>query len=632
MRRTRINTLSKAAGLALLAACAAWLALGLSNTSTLLNAWDDLRWKMLPDRDGTAVFLVDIDEQSLAIHGRWPWPRELLADLLNRLQNQHQAAVVGVDIILTESSTEAADRALGALNPNHTIWAQAVSLMDEPVVSQGVTAQPAPCPADNPWKYPVNGWLGLAPEIASAGFRAGHIRPWTDRDLVVRRYQPFLPLDNSCMPALGLAMYGALLELPPDTPVALGNNGWHWGGIPLGLDNNGQLRLVWRTDLVRSMPAHRVLAGTAALPANAILVVGSSAVGIGDFVQVPGIERFPGAAVHALAVRQWLDRDFISVPPQHDVLVWSLLVLVFGIFWFTSRKTALVPWVAAIAIFLVWHTCAWLLWQNSIYLAITPVLWMMLALPPLQGVRLWQERRARSRIYSQFRAYVPEKVLKELVRSRVDPRQLQAESREITILFADLRGFTSLSESMSPEGVVALLNEVMDYLCRHITAFDGTLDKFMGDGLMAFWGSPTYQEDHADRAVSCARAMLQGLDQLNATLRNRNMPPVHLGIGINTGRVAVGNMGSSSRRNYSAVGDAVNTAARLQQFCKTLGCDLLVGADTAAQCRNQDLVELETVELRGKKNHVTVYTARGLEGNRARLHESDRPIYTNQTT
>ncbi|MFA5631196.1 MAG: adenylate/guanylate cyclase domain-containing protein [Porticoccaceae bacterium] len=614
MRSTLTTTLLKAVGLSLLAAGAAWMALWLSNASTLFNAWDDLRWKLLPPRDGTPVFLIDIDEQSLAVHGRWPWPREQLAELLGLLLDEHQAAVVGVDIILSEASDSDADRALGALDPNHTIWAQAVSLAGEPVVNQGVTAQAPPCPADHPWNHPVNGWLGLARDIASDGFRAGHIRPWPDRDQVVRRYQPFLPRDGDCMPALGLAMYAALLELPPDTPLALEEDDWRWGGIPLGLDHRGQLHLIWRADLIRSMPAHRVLAGNAVLPANAILVVGSSAVGIGDFVRVPGVDRFPGAGVHALAMRQWLDRDFISSPPGHDLLVWSLLLPVFGIFWFTSRRTALVPWLTAAALFFTWHFGAWLLWQNSIYLATTPMLWMLLWLPPLQGLRLWQERRARTRIYSQFRAYVPEKVLKELVRSRVDPRQLQAESREITILFADLRGFTSLSETMAPEAVVALLNEVMDYLCRHISAFEGTLDKFIGDGLMAFWGSPVAQEDHADRAVSCARAMLDDLDQLNVTLRNNGMPAVQLGIGINSGRVAVGNMGSASRRNYSAVGDAVNTAARLQQFCKTLGCDLLIGADTAALCKNQDLVELQTVELRGKKNHVTVYTSRELEG------------------
>jgi adenylate cyclase len=607
----RSNSIVKALAVAGCALLAAWLALFASNASTLFNGWDDLRWRLLPEKEGSRLFLIDIDEQSLASHGRWPWPRETLAELLGKLVTGHQAALVGVDIILSEAASADADSALAALDKDRIIWAHAASLANEPHVNQGVLTVSPPCPPDNPWHTEVNGWLGLTSGIAGSSFRAGHIRPWPDSDQVVRSYQPFLPNQGNCIPALGLAMYAALLDLPLDSPLVYQNGAWHWGGIPLGLERSGQLRLIWRQDTIAAIPAHEILAGTARLPANGVMVVGSSAVGIGDFVSIPGADRFPGAGIHALAMRQWLDRDFVMQPKHHDLLIWGMLAPVFVILWMTSRKAAMIPWLTATGIFIAWNFCAWLLWRKSIYLAVEPMLWSLLCLPLLQGIRLWQEKNTSRRIYQQFHAYVPEKVLQELIRSKVDPRQLQAESREITILFADLRGFTSLSENMPSEAVVALLNETMDYLCKHISALDGTLDKFMGDGLMAFWGSPVAMADHADRAVACARAMLDNLDQLNDRLRQQGMPAVSLGIGINSGEVAVGNMGSASRRNYSAVGDAVNTAARLQQFCKTLACNLLVGADTAALCKNQELVELDTVELRGKRNRVTVFTCAG---------------------
>lgn len=587
---------------------AASITLLLSNGSSLLNGWDDLRWELLPERDSSPVFFIDIDEQALAAHGRWPWPRQKLAELLTLLLERHQAAVVGVDVILSESGDSAADQALAALDKHRTVWAHAASLANEPSVGQGVITASPRCPGQSPWNEPVNGWLGLTQGIAGDFFRGGHIRPWPDEDQVVRVYQPFLSREGNCIPSLGLAMYASLLDLPPDSLLELEQGQWSWGGIPLGLEGNGLLRLVWRNDRINTISAREVLAGTATIPANAVMVVGSSAVGIGDFVTIPGVERYAGAGIHATAFRQWLDRDFAPPPPYHDVLVWCLLIPVFIIFWMTSSRAAVIPWLAAAALFAAWNLVAWLLWQKSIYFAAEPILWALLWLPPVQGMRLWQEKRTSRRIYEQFHAYLPEKVLQELIRSRVDPRKLQAESREISILFADLRGFTSLSENMAPEIVVALLNETMEYLCNHIADFDGTLDKFMGDGLMAFWGSPVDMEDHRERAVSCAITMLDNLDGLNEKLRAQNMPTVSLAIGINSGKVAVGNMGSASRKNYSAVGDAVNIAARLQQLSKSLDCCLLIGADTAALCPNQDLVELQTIEVRGRKRRVTVFT------------------------
>jgi adenylate cyclase len=591
------------------AALTALATLYLSTGTSLLNGWDDLRWSLFSKPQQSQVYFIDIDESSLTTYGRWPWPRERIARLLDNLLTKHKAAVIGVDILFSESDGNAATSPLAGLDQDRLVWAHAASLGDEPSVGKGIITAAPLCPTPNPWNPKVNGWLGLSDTIGGTSFRGGHIRPWPDRDQIVRMYMPFLPNGSQCVPALGLAIYGALLGIPADAPLTHNGDGWRWGGVPLGLDENGLLRLVWHTASIKAVPAHKILEGTIELPANAVMVLGSTAVGMGDFVRIPNRERFTGAGVHGLAFLQWLDRDFINTLPYQHTVTWALLCAIFLVFWYTSSSNALKPWGIAVAIVLAWNLAAYYLWTRGIYFSAEPVLWALVWLPAIQGLRLWQEKKTSKLIYDQFHAYLPEKVLQKLISAHVDPRELDAQSKEVSILFADLRGFTSLSENQAPENVVSLLNEVMEYLSQCIARHDGTLDKFIGDSVMAFWGAPVDMTDHADKAVACALDMLDHLHDLNDHLARKGFPSVDLSIGVNSGIVAVGNMGSVSRKNYTVVGDNVNTAARLQQFTKTLQCRLLIGASTAAMCRKYDLVQLREIELRGKKKQVMAYTA-----------------------
>jgi len=591
------------------AALTSFLTLYLSSATSILNGWDDFRWTLFSRDQQSQVYLIDIDETSLSIYGRWPWPRQRIADLLEKLLNEHRAAVIGVDILFSEGDNEITNKRLAELDQDRLVWAHATSLGKEPKIDKGLITAAPTCPSQSPWSQRVNGWLGLTEAIGGAGFRGGHIRPWPDSDQIVRMYMPFLPHDDQCVPALGLAVYGALLGIPADAPLSHDDGEWLWGGVPLGLEHNGLLRLAWHTDSIKAIPAHRILSGDIELPSNAVMILGSTAVGIGDFVSIPNRERFTGAGVHGLAFLQWLDRDFINTLPYQELLTWGLLCAIFLLFWNTSSATAHKPWGIAAVIVLCWNLAVFFLWTKNIYLAAEPVLWALFWLPAIQGLRLWQEKKTSKLIYEKFHAYLPEKVLQQLISAHVDPKEFDAQSKEVTILFADLRGFTSLSETMPPKDVVSLLNEVMEYLSQFIGKHEGTLDKFIGDSVMAFWGAPVEMADHADKAVSCALDMLENLEDLNGDLAKKGFPAVNLSIGVNSGVVAVGNMGSVSRKNYTVVGDSVNTAARLQQFTKALNCRLLIGESTARGCRGQNLTELRRIELRGKKKQVTVFTA-----------------------
>lgn len=593
----------------LAAALTASVTLYLSSVTSILNGWDDIRWSLFSRDQQSQVYLIDIDETSLSAYGRWPWPRQRIATLLDTLLNKYQAAVVGVDILFSEGDSQASNNQLAQLDQDRLVWAHATSLGKEPRIDKGLITEAPTCPSPNPWNQQVNGWLGLTEAIGGAGFRGGHIRPWPDSDQIVRMYMPFLPHEEQCVPALGLAIYGALLGIPPDAPLSQNDDEWLWGGVPLGLGENGLLRMAWHTGSIKAIPAHRILSGDIELPSNAVMVLGSTAVGIGDFVSIPNRERFTGAGIHGLAFLQWLDRDFITTLPYQPLIIWVLLCAIFLTFWHTSSSTAHKPWGLAAIIVIVWNLASFLLWTRNIYFEAEPVLWALFWLPAIQGMRLWQEKKTSKLIYEKFHAYLPEKVLQQLISAHVDPRELDAQAKEVSVLFADLRGFTSLSESMPPKDVVSLLNEVMEYLSQFIGKHEGTLDKFIGDSVMAFWGAPIEMGDHADKAVSCALDMLDNLDKLNDDLAKKGFPAVNLSIGVNSGVVAVGNMGSMSRKNYTVVGDSVNTAARLQQFTKALNCRLLIGESTAKGCRGHNLLELRKIELRGKKKQVIVFTA-----------------------
>ncbi|GIX30012.1 MAG: adenylate/guanylate cyclase domain-containing protein [Porticoccaceae bacterium] len=589
---------------------AALAAVLLGRTTTLLAFVDDARaLRLAAEAPGTAVWFVDIDEASLARLGPWPWPRARLARLIEAILRQGVAAV-GVDVILADDGDVAGSRLLARLDRERLVWAVAPSGPGEAAVRRGRLPGAPPCPPDHPWGAPARGFLGLAETIADdQPFRAGHIRPEPDGDGRVRTYLPFVEVDGRCLPALGLALYGALLGIPPEAPIEREGGTYRWGGIALGLEPDGRLRLLWRLSALGSVSAAALLAGEATLPAGAVVLVGSTALGTGDVVATPAAKRFTGAGVHALALGQWLDRAFLVRPAWHDPLVAALLATFLLACWPLSARHAAAPWLAWGALAAGWFAAAQFAARVGLWLEVAPFLWVLPALPALQGLRLWQQHGERRLLERQFEAYLPEKVLRQLIETRADPHRLAAEAREVSVLFADLRGFTSLSETLPPERVVELLNLVMDQLAEEVARFDGTLDKFLGDGLMAFWGAPVPMADHADRAVACAQAMLDGLPRLNRRLVERGMPAVDLTIGIDSGTVAVGHLGSRSRKNYTAVGDVVNVAARLQQRCGDLGVRLLVSERAARACRRVSLVALCAVSLKGKREPVAVFTA-----------------------
>ena len=255
--------------------------------------------------------------------------------------------------------------------------------------------------------------------------------------------------------------------------------------------------------------------------------------------------------------------------------------------------------------------------------SLTLVLVIMLVNLPLDH---WLEARARRALAQRFAAYVPPELVRQM---QAEPSRytMRARTEDVTVLFCDLRGFTGLAEGMEPLAVQALLSEVFGRLTQIIQAQQGTIDKYMGDCIMAFWGAPLPAPDHATRAIRAALAMCQSLTQFTRERRAAGLPAITAGIGVNTGTVAVGDMGSSVRRAYTVIGDAVNLASRLEQLTQVYGVNLIAGETTYAQTGDWVWQELDRVRVRGRHQAVSIYTVRAAAGEVTPALESELALW-----
>ncbi|MFO1339530.1 MAG: adenylate/guanylate cyclase domain-containing protein [Burkholderiaceae bacterium] len=667
MKLTRRGALWLAAGA--LALLGAWHAAvsplaPLSRLDTLL---DDLQQRhaaaaaaAMPHPD---ITIVDIDEASLAAIGRWPWPRERLAALVDELAQRQRVAAIGFDLVFAEPDPGAwpALAALAESEPSlaaplaahAAAWRErldqdarfAAALAHAPVpvvLGAYVTADrggarhgalPPPWlpghDADGrPYRLPA--WTGYGANLArlaEAAPRVGVFNALPDDDGVLRRVPALVRLDDGLQPSLALALWRGLTGRP-----ALGAESSPLAGaaeldalvFELGdgrarrvhLDEQGALRVPFGgRGRFRHVPAAALLAGQLAPGslAGQVVLVGSSAPGLADLKPTPIHPSLPGVDVHAHLLAGLLAGDMPYRPAWAPGFELMQLLLVLGLAALAASRLgpswALVAVVVLGMALLLAHGLAaagpgWVLPRASA-LVLGGVLGVGVLL--VSFLREWDGRRSLFRLFS---LYLPADRARALARDGAG-QAMAADNRELTVLFCDLRGFTSLSEGLAPDALRELLNLYFSRATEIIHAHGGTLDKFIGDAVMAFWGAPQAQPDHARRAVDAALALAASLPGLNAELATRGLPPLRLGVGLATGVACVGDLGSRLRRSYTAVGDTVNLAARLEALTRELGVDVLVADTTHAACG--ELPGMRWVErgqhaVRGRRQAVTLFT------------------------
>ncbi|CAM5388221.1 Adenylate cyclase 2 OS=Afipia felis OX=1035 GN=cyaB_1 PE=4 SV=1 [Afipia felis] len=608
------------------------------------------------------VVIVDLDEASLARFGQWPWPRTRVADLVARL-TEADAAVIAFDIVFAEPDRlspsrvvenfrkldEAMRQQFKSLPDNDEVLADV--LRRSPVVL-GESGLPyvTPAPAGDspplglatlggdPSSYLMNfpGRLRNTAVLEQAAPGRGLFTIRTERDGIVRRVPLIMMAQGSLMPSLTFDMLRVAVKA--DTLLVKSDDaGVTSVGVPgfeIPTDPSGQLWVYFgKHDPARYVSAADVLDGKAGRDvfSRKLVIVGTSAVGLLDIKTTPLDRVMPGVEIHAQVLENILSDSVLS-RPNYAFGAEIVAAILFGllIVW-------LAPVLSPVALLLLGGTVAAMLAGASWYLFVRDRLLVDFTFPLLASAVVYltlvfngyvREQAQRRRIRSAFGQYLSPALVEQLAQAP-ERLVLGGEEREMTVMFSDVRGFTTISESFrhDPQGLTSLMNRLLTPLTQAIIARKGTIDKYMGDAIMAFWNAPLDDAQHAVHACEAALDMLEKIDSLNAERQNeaaeqgRPFMPLNVGIGLNTGPCVVGNMGSDLRFDYSVLGDSVNLASRLEGQSATYGVPIIAGSRTALAVKgNIAILEMDLVTVKGKQEPAAIYAILG----RADLAHSER--------
>lgn len=582
-----------------------------------LNQDHRLRWQ--PPEFEPRVLIVDIDEKSLQEQGRWTWPRRTLARLVERIVDEGQARVLGFDIVFAEPEPA------GDLSLAEAIRSRPVVLgyyFSRQAGARRIGRLPSSVfegDAFDGWLLPQWDGFGANQErLSDAARSSGFYNAQLDDDGVVRSVPVLTLFNGQVYESLALAMLRVYGENPP---IAL-------DGQLLSLD--AQTRLPLARDLTARVPfagqagpqagrfeyisATDVIEGRVdpARFRDRIVLVGASAPGIGDRHTTPVSIDTPGVEVQATLIAGALAGHMPYVPWHAELTVSLITLLVAG------AAALVMPRLGAAGIVLL-AAALLLVLQSANALMFGVLDWITPVAAPMMAVVLiailnlatghFIESKARQAVVALFGQYVSPKLVQRMAREP-SAYPIESQNKRLTILFADIRGFTRIAESMDPQVLREYLNTFLTRMTEVIHQHQGTVDKYMGDAIMAFWGAPVDDLEQEDHAVVAAIAMQDAAEELSRDFARRGLPPLVIGIGINSGTARVGDMGSQLRRAYTAIGDAVNLAARLEALTKRFGLPVLLGEMTARQVIRVELVALGEADVPGRTERVRVFCPR----------------------
>jgi adenylate cyclase len=605
------------------------------------------------------VAVVAIDEESLRRIGQWPWPRTEVGRLLERL-HEAGAAVIALDVVFSEpdrtSPGELAGRlaradpalvaALRALPDNDALFAQSVGRT--PVVAgYFLTPEPGPgriaakggiavsgSPPDAALRSYAGAIVSLAP-IQQAASGTGFLTFAPDRDGIIRRVPLLARAQGEIVPALSVEALRVAQGAGSVAVKTSDGSGNLSGGSEVGVTalkvgdftvpttRAGELWVHYPpAGSAKAVPAWQVLSGALSPQqmeqrfSGKIVFVGAAAVGLHDLVATPVQDRELGVNLHARAAEQMLLGEFLTRPDWAPGLE-RALVLLFGIVLLLALPRLGAVKGAALGVILAAAALAgsWLAFTQARFLLdptwpLAAILAVYLAVTMLT---YWLEERRRSHIHRAFDHYLSPDLVKRIAD---DPGQLQlgGEEREMTVMFADVRSFSRLSETLAPTEITRFLIGFLTPMCDVLLSRKATIDKFIGDGILAFWNAPLDDPDQYANAARAALEMTARLKAVNAAPPQPWPGEVRIGIGLNSGPCCVGNIGSASRLSYSLIGDTVNLAARIEPLTKRYGVEIALGEDFCRRIPGFATVELDRVRVAGRDAPESVWGLLGDEG------------------
>jgi adenylate cyclase len=624
-------------------------------------AYDKRLLLTMPKTVDDRIVIVDIDERSLTAEGRWPWGRDKLSKFVELLFDEYEIAIVGFDIVFAEpdesSGLKVLERLAEAdLKDNEMYRARLQILRPEldydgrfaetiqkyPVIlgyyfnfvaggedASEIGELPAPTFVKGAFKgkrvafLQADGYGGNISQLRSSALGAGHFNPVNDPDGVVRRVPMLIEFDGAYYSSLSLEIVRHLLgsgEIKPrfEKPLFSGRGypGLEWlqvGNKLVPVDRHVQALVPYRgrkgsypyisaTDVLHGEADKSILTG-------ATVLVGTTAPGLLDLRSTPVAEAYPGVEVHANLIGGIIDGR-VKQLPEYTLGAEVLLLLAFGLVMavVVPILSPLAATIATTGLLLLYMGFNFFVWTvGNFALPVASGLMMLLTMFVLNmSYGYFIETRGKRQITGLFGQYIPPEIVDEMADHPTD-YSLDAESREMTVLFSDVRGFTTLSEGLSPKELSELMNMFLTPMTRVIHEQRGTIDKYMGDAIMAFWGAPIEDPNHARHAVDAGIQMLEKLDEVNAQFVARGWPEIKIGVGINSGIMSVGNMGSEFRMAYTVLGDAVNLGSRLEGLTKGYGVWLIVSESTKDAVPEYAYREIDRVRVKGKDKPVTIF-------------------------
>ena len=585
------------------------------------------------------IIIVSVDEKSIKEIGRWPWSRKVMAELINKI-SEGTPKVIGIDIMFSEKEDRESDEKLAKAieDAGNIVLATAFIVPKEKEEMIGSSEVPdflwdsafmevrsvKGIPWKN-WAWTANSVNAPIEEISRAA-SLGHAYTHSDLDGVLRREIMYVFYEDDCYPSFALQVARIARNIEMKNMVIYGGSQIRLGNDFIDTDISGRVIINYRgkehsydyksaSDVINGKIPSDVFRGE-------IVLVGTSALATYDQKVTPLSGNMPGVEKNANVIENIMLNNFVKKSPGPLEIIYILLTGTF--FGLILPRAKAIPGAAVaigLMVFYVLLSFYFLIYKN-LWINITyPVSNMLIIFIALTVTKFFFEEKKAKEIRAMFSSYVSPKIVEQLI-NNPEKAKLGGERKVVTVLFSDIAGFTSISERKLPEEVVDLLNEYFKEMTDIIFKWDGTLDKFVGDEIMAFWGAPTDQPDHAELAVRCALDMIDTLSKMQQKWIKKGQDVFDCGIGINTGEVLIGNIGTIGKKmDYTIIGDNVNLAARVEKLTRIYGTKILLTEFTKnylekiitdGSIGHFELKALEAVKVKGKEKEVRIFGLKSL--------------------
>lgn len=588
------------------------------------------------------VVIVDIDETSIKSLGQWPWSRDKLAKILENLTLAN-VGIVGLDIVFAEEDRTSPHKILQDLKiykkdvPNYDLeFANIVE--NSPVIlgyqfdlvkKDNVNAKVPQIPAifiekDKPQdkSYLIEAYNTILniPQIQDRAYSSGFFNNIPDDTGIIRSVPLVISYDDTIYPSLALEVI-RVINNTQKVVVQYDENGISnivLDDISIPTDRYGRMLINFRGaersfKYISAIDIYNNSFDKSEIDGK-IVLIGTSAAGLFDLRATPFDSIFPGVEVHANIIDNILMQDFIYKASWLDganiliIFVLSIIIVMlttYTTFWanpiiFISFSTSY--------LFLVYN----LLFDYGIVLNILfPIATVLIASIMTTLFDYFYNIKKEEAIKAKFASKVSKNVMDDILKN-IDKNEFSAKSKEVTIFFSDIRGFTNISEKLDAKELISFLNRYMQPMSEIIIKYQGTIDKFIGDAIMAYWNAPIDIKNHCDLSLKASLEQLEALEKLNVELQKENLPKIDIGIGLNTGTVIVGEMGSSLRSDYTVIGDTINLGSRVESLCKYYDSKLNISNFTKDKLQEEYIFRfLDLVKVKGKNEPVEIWQVLG---------------------